>query len=102
MGRLLPAERVTDYSAEYASVTLFGTARIVTDPAEARSVLQRQLQKYFPHKQPGRDYQPQFSTSYACKSFDAGLYGDCHNASGLGHWPSSKTYREVITVYVSD
>jgi nitroimidazol reductase NimA-like FMN-containing flavoprotein (pyridoxamine 5'-phosphate oxidase superfamily) len=58
MGRLLPAERVTDYSAEYASVTLFGTARIVTDPAEARSVLQRQLQKYFPHKQSGRDYQP--------------------------------------------
>lgn len=58
LGRLLPAARVTDYSAEYASVTLFGTARIVTDPAEARSVLQRQLQKYFPHKQPGRDYQP--------------------------------------------
>jgi len=49
-----------------------------------------------------RDYQPQFLTPYACKSFDAGLYGDCHNASGLGHWPSSKTYREVITVYVSE
>jgi nitroimidazol reductase NimA-like FMN-containing flavoprotein (pyridoxamine 5'-phosphate oxidase superfamily) len=58
LGRLLPAEKVTDYSAEYASVVLFGTARVVTDPAEARSVFQRQLRKYFPHKQSGRDYEP--------------------------------------------
>jgi nitroimidazol reductase NimA-like FMN-containing flavoprotein (pyridoxamine 5'-phosphate oxidase superfamily) len=58
MGRLLPAEKVTDYSVEYASVTLFGSARVVTDPAEARSVLERQLRKYFPHRQPGRDYEP--------------------------------------------
>lgn len=58
MGRLLPAERVTDYSVEYASVTLFGTARVVTDPEEVRSVLQRQLDKYFPHKRAGVDYEP--------------------------------------------
>ena len=58
MGRLLPAEKVTDYSVEYASVILFGIARVVTDPAEARSVLERQLPKYFPHKQSGRDYEP--------------------------------------------
>jgi hypothetical protein len=49
-----------------------------------------------------RDYSPQSSSPYACKSFDAGLYGDCHTVSGEAHWPSSKTYREVITVYVSD
>ncbi len=50
-----------------------------------------------------RDYTPQVPGPYACKSFDAiqGLYGDCHNTSGDGHWPSSRTYREVITVYVS-
>jgi len=53
-----------------------------------------------------RDYTPQFPNAYACKSFDSiqsdyGLYGDCHTSSGDGRWPSSKTYREVITVYVS-
>jgi hypothetical protein len=51
-----------------------------------------------------RDYSPATPSAYACKSFDSiqGIYGDCHNASGDGHWPSSKTYREVITVYVSN
>ncbi len=51
-----------------------------------------------------RDFTPEFPSPYACKSFDAmqGLHGDCHTTSGDGHWPSSKTYREVITVYVSD
>jgi hypothetical protein len=50
-----------------------------------------------------RDYSPEFPSPYACKSFDTalGVYGDCHTTSGDGHWPSSKTYREVITVYVS-
>lgn len=58
LGRLLPAAKVTDYSTEYASVTIFGNARVVTDPAEEWSVLERQLRKYFPHKEPGRDYEP--------------------------------------------
>ncbi|MGH9200496.1 MAG: hypothetical protein ACRD2A_04580 [Vicinamibacterales bacterium] len=50
-----------------------------------------------------RDYTPQVSSPYACKTFavDAGLYGDCHPTSGDGRWPASRTYREVITVYVS-
>lgn len=40
---------------------------------------------------------------FACKSYLGGLigYGACHDSSGEGHWPSSKTYREVITVYVA-
>jgi hypothetical protein len=50
-----------------------------------------------------RDYTPDFPSPYACKSFDPtlGLYGDCHTTPGDGHWPSSRTSREVITVYVS-
>src|SRR5262249_42124641 len=50
-----------------------------------------------------RMYTPGLASPYACKSVDAtqGLYLDCHNTSGDGHWPSSRTYREVITVYVS-
>ena len=58
MGRLLPGEKVTDYSVEYASVVIFGQARVVADPQEARAVLQGQLDKYFPHMRPGRDYAP--------------------------------------------
>jgi len=50
-----------------------------------------------------RDFTPAFPIPYACKSFGAtlGIEGDCHTTSGDGHWPSSRTYREVITVYVS-
>lgn len=58
MGRLLPAEKIVDYSTEYASVMVFGCAEIVTDLAEMRYALQHQVDKYFPHKKPGRDYAP--------------------------------------------
>lgn len=58
MGRLLPAEKVTDFSLEYASVVIFGRARVVNDLDEARAALQGQLDKYFPHLRPHRDYVP--------------------------------------------
>ena len=49
------------------------------------------------------DFTPQFPSPYACRSFDAeeGTYGDCHSEEGDGHWPGSRTYREIITVYVT-
>jgi nitroimidazol reductase NimA-like FMN-containing flavoprotein (pyridoxamine 5'-phosphate oxidase superfamily) len=58
MGRLLPGEKVTDYSVEYASVIIFGRASVVSNRDEVRSVLDRQLDKYFPHMVSGRDYAP--------------------------------------------
>jgi nitroimidazol reductase NimA-like FMN-containing flavoprotein (pyridoxamine 5'-phosphate oxidase superfamily) len=58
MGRLLPGPLVTDFSTEYASVVIYGRATVVTDPAEARHALQSQLDKYFPHLRPDRDYAP--------------------------------------------
>jgi len=58
MGRLLPAEVITDYSTEYASVMVFGKVEIVTDLEEMRHALQAQVDKYFPHKLPHRDYLP--------------------------------------------
>lgn len=58
MGRLLPGPKVTDYSVEYASVVIHGTASVVCDAAEARRVFDLQLAKYFPDKQPHRDYAP--------------------------------------------
>ena len=58
MGRLLPAEKITDYSSEYASVMIFGRITLVTDTGEIRRALQAQVDKYFPHKRPHRDYVP--------------------------------------------
>ena len=56
MGRLLPAEHALKFSVEYAGVTVFGRARVLSDAAETRHGLQLLLDKYFPHLRPGRDY----------------------------------------------
>ncbi|HEX9030121.1 MAG TPA: pyridoxamine 5'-phosphate oxidase family protein [Anaerolineales bacterium] len=56
MGHLLPATTALEFSVEYAGVMVFGTAQVVSDPAEARDGLQRLLDKYFAQFQPGRDY----------------------------------------------
>ena len=58
MGRLLPAAEALEFSVEYKGVVVFGTARIVTDAAEAEHGLQLLLDKYAPHLRPGRDYRP--------------------------------------------
>lgn len=58
MGRLLPAEEALEFSVEYKSVVVFGSARIVTDAPEAEHGLQLLLDKYAPHLRPGRDYRP--------------------------------------------
>ena len=58
MGRLLPAETAIEFSTEYASVTVFGSARIADDPTEQRYGLQGLLDKYFPKLQSGEDYSP--------------------------------------------
>lgn len=57
MGRLLPHTIAMEFSVEYASVVIFGRAQIV-EGDEAERGLQLLLDKYFPHLQPGRDYQP--------------------------------------------
>lgn len=48
------------------------------------------------------DFTPELPNAYSCRSFDEGFYGECHAEPADGHWPSLKTYREVITVYVSN
>lgn len=58
IGRLLPADTAMEFSNEYASVIAFGHARLVTEDEEKRSGLQALLDKYFPERQPGRDYRP--------------------------------------------
>jgi uncharacterized protein len=58
MGRLLPAPVALNFSVEYQSVVAFGPARLVADPAEAEQALQKLLDRYFAHLQPGADYRP--------------------------------------------
>ena len=47
-----------NFGVEYSGVVVFGRANIVTDIAEARHGMQLLLDKYFPHLQPGEDYEP--------------------------------------------
>lgn len=58
MGRLLPADVALEFSVEYHSVVVFGTASVIEDEAEAARALQLLLDKYFPHLKPGQDYRP--------------------------------------------
>ena len=67
MGRLLPGKVVTDFTVEYASVTVFGNARIVTDPVRVRHVFDMQMAKYFPHLRPDVDYE-NFTDEEAAKA----------------------------------
>lgn len=57
LGRLLPADTALEFSAEYASVVIFGRAAIVADHEEAGRALQALLDKYCPDLMPGKDYQ---------------------------------------------
>jgi nitroimidazol reductase NimA-like FMN-containing flavoprotein (pyridoxamine 5'-phosphate oxidase superfamily) len=57
-GRLLPADEALEFSIEYGGVVVFGSARVVEDPAEAERGLQMLMDKYAPHLKPGRDYRP--------------------------------------------
>ncbi|NJC94856.1 MAG: pyridoxamine 5'-phosphate oxidase family protein [Anaerolineales bacterium] len=56
MGRLLPSNIALEFSLQYRSVIVFGTARLVTDPVEARRVLYGLIRKYFPKMTPGREF----------------------------------------------
>lgn len=56
MGRLLPAGIAFDFSLEYASVVIFGTATRISDQQQAIDALHLLTEKYAPHLQKGRDY----------------------------------------------
>jgi nitroimidazol reductase NimA-like FMN-containing flavoprotein (pyridoxamine 5'-phosphate oxidase superfamily) len=57
-GRYLPAKTAMGFSVEYASVVVFGRARVLEDNAEKTYALQGLLDKYFGHLKPGKDYRP--------------------------------------------
>ena len=56
LGRLLPSNVALEFSLQFRSVMIFGTARIVTDPDEARRLLYGLIGKYFPKMRAGKEY----------------------------------------------
>jgi len=56
LGKVLPSNVALEFSLQFRSVVVFGTARLITDPIEARRVLYGLIQKYFPRMQAGREY----------------------------------------------
>jgi uncharacterized protein len=56
MGRLLPAARAKNFSAEYEAVVVFGHGEVVEDFEEARHASRILMAKYAPHLQPEQDF----------------------------------------------
>ena len=56
LGKLLPSNVALEFSLQFRSVVVFGTARIVTDPVEARRLLYGLIGKYFPAMTAGKEY----------------------------------------------
>lgn len=56
LGRLLPSNVALEFSLQYRSVMVYGTAHLVTDPEEARRLLYGLITKYFPKMQAGKEY----------------------------------------------
>lgn len=56
LGKLLPSNVALEFSLQFRSVTVFGTARLVTDRLEARRVLYGLIGKYFPLMKQGQQF----------------------------------------------
>lgn len=56
LGKMLPSNVALEFSLQYRSVIVFGTAQVVDDPVEARRLLYGLISKYFPAMKAGREY----------------------------------------------
>jgi len=56
LGKFLPSNVALEFSLQFRSVVVFGMARVVTDPAEARRLLYGLIGKYFPKMTAGKEY----------------------------------------------
>ena len=56
LGRMLPSNIALEFSLQYRSVMLFGAARVVDDPGEAKRLLYGLISKYFPTLSAGQEY----------------------------------------------
>lgn len=58
MGRLLPSNVALEFSLQYRSVMVFGTAQIIENAAEQARLLHLLIGKYFDQLRVGADYRP--------------------------------------------
>ena len=56
LGRMLPANVALEFSLQFRSVVVFGSARLISDLEEARRVLYGLIGKYFPAMTAGKEY----------------------------------------------
>jgi uncharacterized protein len=56
LGKFLPSNVALEFSLQFRSVVVYGTARVVTEPSEARRLLYGLIGKYFPKMTAGREY----------------------------------------------
>ncbi|HSL31684.1 MAG TPA: pyridoxamine 5'-phosphate oxidase family protein [Anaerolineales bacterium] len=58
LGKMLPSNVALEFSVQFRSVTVFGTARLVSDSDEARQALYGLIHKYFPAMAAGQEFRP--------------------------------------------
>lgn len=56
LGEMLPSNVALEFSLQFRSVVVFGTARVVTDPVEAKKLMYGLIGKYFPGMTAGKEY----------------------------------------------
>ncbi|HET9907801.1 MAG TPA: pyridoxamine 5'-phosphate oxidase family protein [Anaerolineales bacterium] len=56
LGKFLPSNVALEFSLQFRSVIVFGNARLVTEPQEARQLLYGLIRKYFPQMTAGQEY----------------------------------------------
>ena len=56
LGRLLPSNVALEFSLQFRSVVIFGAARLISDPVEARRLLYGLIGKYFPNMRAGKEF----------------------------------------------
>jgi nitroimidazol reductase NimA-like FMN-containing flavoprotein (pyridoxamine 5'-phosphate oxidase superfamily) len=56
LGRMLPSNVALEFSLQFRSVIVFGTARLINDADEAGRVMYGLIHKYFPAMTPGREF----------------------------------------------
>ena len=56
LGKMLPANVALEFSLQFRSVIVFGKARLIDDPGEARRVMYGLIHKYFPAMTPGKEF----------------------------------------------
>lgn len=102
MGRLLPADTALEFSVEYASVVVFGTAARINDPQQATEALHCLLRKYAPQLQPGQDYRPVVPEELARTSvYRIAIEEWTGKRKAVPeNFPGAYTYESILSLYI--